>query len=38
MDRLKVESFSAFEDWKGLRVREHKQLESLQKGDYGMGR
>jgi Relaxase/Mobilisation nuclease domain len=38
MEGLKVEPFPEFEDWKGLRIRQQKQLESQQREDYGMSR
>jgi hypothetical protein len=38
MDRLKVQPFPAFEDWKGLRMREQQQLEIEERVDYGMSR
>jgi Relaxase/Mobilisation nuclease domain len=38
MDKLKVQPFPEFENWKGLRVREEQKLEVEQRGDYGMSR
>lgn len=38
MEGLKVEPFPDFEDWKGLRVRKQKGLESEQREGYGMSR
>jgi hypothetical protein len=36
MDRLKVEPFPDFEDWKGCRMREQQKLEIEERVDYGM--
>jgi hypothetical protein len=38
MDRLKVEPFPEFEEWKGLRMREQQKLEIEERVDYGMSR
>jgi hypothetical protein len=38
MDRLEVEPFPAFEDWKGWRMREEQKLEIEEREDYGMSR
>jgi hypothetical protein len=38
MDRLKVEPFPAFADWKGLRAREQQKLEVQKREDYGVSR
>jgi hypothetical protein len=38
MERLKVEPFPDFDDWKGLRMREQQKLEIEQRVDYGISR